>query len=1291
MKVIAQSPAGFHRRVLLFWLAIGPFSAPFLLIGDWQPEVSLAESWRWAQLEILDDYEIIRGASGQDDAVWFVHTEGLARYDGYTVEDFPIPSLSGRSVIDLKIVSDGRIIINAEDHLLVWSENREQIFSSPNGEYFIRNGIVETQDDRLIAATNRSLYEVGRDKLIKIETGNTHIDSLLLDANENLWVGEADKPIKVYKLELVAERFVVDLFREFSSSRANNYFPHFFLDSRDRVWVIDPDETDQCYLYENYERKPALRSVLEESLLSDSLSVTEPVPGELWLCASRTLAHWDGDRLKAYHIEDFPIPSSYPYILNLPGDRILLGGQKLTPQIINLSTERWTTYVGLDFQCEDSGGGLWFIAEDRRIVRKLEESWKIFDQSDAVIDTPNRVIVASDGTIWASGSNRQVAAVSYFDGEKWRLYSFPDVGLTFSHLAALETTEGEILFGGGTVGRMLGDAPGGAVVFRKKGNAYEGIHYPPPTFASRTANIVERKGDGLLFSLESVYRVRSDDSYVSQTKDLFSRQWIDHMIVDKRNDLWVACLGVGVYQYNGDKWIIHGRQTGLETKNVIYLLEDTIRDRILALTDRGFFQFDGTSWTPWGFPMDLPLKRENHTVFQSSDSAIWLNFSSRSWLLELKGFGRHNYKFQTIRYMPDTVPPETTVSMPTDRFPEGGQIQLEFGGSDFWGDTPKQELVYSWSLNGNIWSPFTDRSSITFSGLDGGKYELLVRARDRDGNVDGTPHRTVFRVIPPLWKRAWFIMVVLIAITLIVFLLYALYRVRIKAALALDEFKFDFFTNISHELRNPLAVIISPVEMLLDSDFDAGTRKKLQIVLRNARKMQVMVDQLLAFRQIEKGHWTLNYEGGEIIGFTRDAVMNNEPLWQKKNQALSFKSGRESHLCSFDPGIAQKMIDNLVSNAIKYSEEQATIRVQAGIESVDGHEQFIFEIEDDGPGIPLHEQKHVLQPFYRIRHSTREEGSGVGLALVNQLVKLCGGAIEITSPVAEGDRGTRFRVVLPLEPYRPPVQEKAPEIIPSSVENGKPTVLFVEDNEDMRHILCDAFSDEYGVIEAGDGDSGLAAAIKHNPDIIVSDIMMPGISGLELCERLKTDPETSHIPVVLLTARSSVEHRIEGIQCGADAYIPKPLDVKHLRARVENLLESRTELKRRFSKQLVIEATEITVTPTDEKILHQAIQIVEAHMRDEDFDVDRFASLMGMSRSSLKRKVKAITGQSPQPFIQKLRLKRAAQLLTSGDMPVSEVATMVGFYDVSYFGKVFKKEFGSAPSLYRESGEKLAT
>ncbi len=661
--------------------------------------------------------------------------------------------------------------------------------------------------------------------------------------------------------------------------------------------------------------------------------------------------------------------------------------------------------------------------------------------------------------------------------------------------------------------------------------------------------------------------------------------------------------------------------------------------------------------------------------------------ASRDWLLELRDFGRHNYEFQTIRFMPEGTSPETWATIQQTSFPEGGQIQVRFAGADSWEETPRRELAYSWSLNARKWSAYTTETSALFSELESGDYRLSVRARDLSGNVDPTPATVVFSVLPPLWRRAWFILVILMMTVAIAFLVYSLYRTRLKAALALDEFKLDFFTNLSHELRNPLAVMISPMELLLEADLNDNHRKKIQIVLRNARKMQSMINQLLEFRKIEKGRWTLNHEGGEIIGFTKEAVMTHEPVWQSRNQTVEVDFSPESYLCSFDSSSLQKIIDNLLSNAIKYSEGKTTLRVRVKIDHIDAHDHYILEVEDEGAGIPLHEQKHVLQPFYRVRRDSHQEGSGVGLAFVSQLVGLWGGTVEIKSPLQEDGRGTKFTVILPLEPYD---ERKAMDAVGApEARSGeaRPTLLFVEDSEDMRHILVDAFREDYHVIEAGDGESGFQLALKLDPDAVVSDVMMPGMNGNVLCQKLKTTPETSHIPVVLLTAKISAEHRIEGIRAGADDYIPKPLDLKHLRARIENLLQSRRELKKKFARQLVIAATDITVTPTDERIFAKAIKVVEDSMMDEDFNVDRFARLMGMSRSTLKRKLNAVTGLSPQPFIQQMRLKRAAKLLASGGMSVSEVARMVGFYDLSYFGSVFKKEFGCTPSHYAEHGK----
>lgn len=1247
-------------------------------------KVSIDDAWRWTGLDFLGDYNIIHATKGAGDEIWFVHQAGLLSYDGWDIRNHPIPELISRSIRDLRQLSDGRILITTDREMFVWHEGRLRAFRNDGFGVFLRSGVAERADGRVLVASETGVFELKDDRLLKIETGHMAVDAILIDAAGNLWVGETGRSIEVYNLRVVAGNLVPDLLHRFEASTTNPYGPKLFLDSRKRVWVLDPDEKDQCYLYEDYRRKPAINGLNRLGIISDGTRVIETTTGEFWFLASRRLARWDGRELRVYGVEDYPIPSSYPYILQLSGERILLGGQNLTPQLLDLSSHRWATFPGLNFQAEGEGGELWFIAEDRRIVRKDAAGWAEFGPKDGVIDQPNRLIITSGGEVWASGSHQGQAAVAVHRNGQWEPFLFPAVGMTFSHLAALETKDGEVIFGGGTPEPKMGLASGGVVVFRKEESGYAARHHPYPAFAKRTANLVERSGEGLLFSAASVFKVQRNEGYVDTTKELFSRQWIDHMIVDRSNDLWVACLGVGLYHNERAFWRIHGRTDGLETKNIIYLLEDARQERILALTDKGFYHYDGVSWGRWGFSMDFPFARENHTMFQTRDGAVWLNFSSRDWLLELQEFGQHNYEFQSIRYLPESTPPQTRVSIPHTRFPEGGQIQVRFEGADFWEETPRRELVYSWSLDGSNWSPYAGEASVILSDLAAGEYRLAVRVRDLAGNVDPTPATVGFRIVPPLWKQGWFILLMLLLVAAIVGLIYSLFRTRLKTALALDEFKLDFFTNLSHELRNPLAVIISPMEMMLANNPDDGARRKIQLVLRNARKMQSMIDQLLEFRKIEKGRWTLNHEGGEIIGFTKEAVLSHEPVWQSRKQTVSISAAPESFLCSFDSSSLQKIVDNLVSNAIKYSGEQTALQVTVSITRIDEHDHYILEVEDQGPGIPLHEQKHVLQPFYRVRRDAHQEGSGVGLALVNQLVGLWGGSVQLQSPLHADGHGTKFTVTLPVEPYQDHKAAEANETAGGRPQDDRPTLLFVEDSEDMRQVLMDAFHEDYHVIEAGDGDTGFQLAQKLNPDLVVSDVMMPGMNGKQLCEKLKTTAETSHIPVVLLTARSSAEHRLEGIRSGADDYIPKPLDLKYLTARIENLLQSRRELRNKFAKQLVIEATEITVTPTDERIFTKAIKVVEDNMIDEDFCVGRFAQLMGMGRSTLQRKLNAVTGLSPQPFIQQIRLKRAAQLLASGGVSVSDAARMVGFNDLSYFSSVFKKQFGCTPSHYAQ-------
>ncbi|MDQ8201185.1 response regulator [Pelagicoccus enzymogenes] len=1046
--------------------------------------------------------------------------------------------------------------------------------------------------------------------------------------------------------------------------------------------MVDPDREDLIYGYEDYERTRSLAGLAQAGLYADYMEIAEDGAGGLWFCVSRRMGCHKGGNWEVYEIEDVPVPSSYPYLSILPDGRLLMGGYQLIPQIVDMSEKHWQRFYDLNFQFEDESGAKWFLEVDRRVVSFFEGKWTIYDKGE-LIDVPNRLLIGQDGYIWASGSHQGQAAVSLLENGEWKMFVYPDIGTTFSHLGAIETREGMFIFGGGTPEIELGEAVGGAAVFQELGGELSGRHFPPPTFPRRTANIAELENEGLLFGSGRIFRGFSNDVFAAKSLDLINNQWIDHMIVDQKDDLWIACMGVGVYRVSGTSRELHGRNEGLDTRGVIYLLEGTDGESVLALSDEGFYRFDGSRWNRFGFEFDLPLRRENHTVFSDREGGIWINFASRAWYLEREPIRDGENRFQTIRYLPETNPPQTYADLTSERFPEGSQIQVGFTGVDLWDQTPGRDLVYSWSENGEEWSDYSALASVTLSGNRSGDRSVWVRARDLAGNVDPTPATVHFTVVPPVWKRAWFVALALLAVVAFFVLIAVVFKYRVRAALAIEEFKLDFFTNISHELRNPLAVIVSPVELLLESDLDSRARDKLRVVLRNARRMQGMVDQLLQFRKLEKGKWVVNPSGGEIFGFVRDAVGNLEPMWKEKRQCLELRLMQQSHLCSFDPSIVQQVLDNLVANAIKYSGRGSKITVEGQIESVGGYEEFVLSVEDEGVGIPLHEQENVLKPFYRIKRRGGEGGSGVGLALVNQLLSLCGGSIAIESPVCGKASGTRLLVRIPVDGYleTAEVADDCEEVR----DDERESLLIIEDSEDFRKILAEALGRDFNVIEAVDGVSGLEKAKKLDPHIIVSDVMMPEMDGFEMCEKLKSDEETSHIPIILLTAKSSMEHRLEGIKLGADAYIAKPFDMNHLKARLNNLLESRRELKRKFARQLVVEPSEVTVTPADERTLVKAIKIVEENMRDPDFKVESFAEQMGMSRSTLKRKLKALTGQSPQPFIQNMRLKRAASLLKNDGVRVSEVAEMVGFYDLSYFGKVFKNEFGVAPSAYRDS------
>lgn len=526
-----------------------------------------------------------------------------------------------------------------------------------------------------------------------------------------------------------------------------------------------------------------------------------------------------------------------------------------------------------------------------------------------------------------------------------------------------------------------------------------------------------------------------------------------------------------------------------------------------------------------------------------------------------------------------------------------------------------------------------------------------------------------------------------------------------------------FFANITHEFRTPLTLIQGPLDRLLeDNALDSDIRPRLQMMRRNAGRLLSLINQLLDLAKLDAGRMPLRVAPHDVVAFVQGILKSFEPLLEQKHLTLQLQ-GPDTLLAPIDPANLERVLVNLLSNAIKFTPNGGTIRVQVNTHK--DKQQFTLAVRDSGVGIPQNKLTHVFERFEQDVHTSDETtlGTGIGLSLVKELIERHKGHVEVTSEVGFG---SEFIVALPLNPsaYSPAevasrspatsvsttstrlsaptdADELPPQSSPTPVTSqiDAPVVLVVEDTRDVHLLIQDTLSSNYVVEAAYDGDAGFAQATALIPDLIISDLRMPGMNGWELCRKLKTTPATDHIPVIMLTAQDSLERRVEGLEAGADAYLAKPFHPAELQAHVQNLIAQRQALRLRFSQEAhphTINAEQlsepspspIAVPSANAIFLRKAQDLVEAHIDDTHFNVDAFAEAMGMSRRQLQRKLRAVADQTPNGFIRLMRLKRGAQLLEQGFGYVADVAYAVGFNNPTYFATCFKETFGVSPSTF---------
>jgi len=684
-------------------------------------------------------------------------------------------------------------------------------------------------------------------------------------------------------------------------------------------------------------------------------------------------------------------------------------------------------------------------------------------------------------------------------------------------------------------------------------------------------------------------------------------------------------------------------------------------------------------------------------------------------------------------------------------------FSFEFAALDF---TAPEENQYAWYLEGleNEWNYAGNQRTANYTAVLPGEYIFRVKGSNNDGYWNEKGTSVHISILPPFWKTWWaYIVYGLVFIAVVYSIIhYYLRRQRLLHSLEIehveaeklkemDSMKSRFFANISHEFRTPLTLIIGPLKNFINKTTDVTDKQELSVMQRNAHRLQDLINQLLNLSKLEAGKMHLQARKLNIVSLVKNYIQSFESLARQRNISLIFNTDKDEIEAYFDREKIEQVLNNLLSNAFKFTGDGGEIEV--GIVRADiplnppskgdlpptgqiqekpqtpplpkgaggiPDREIQITVSDTGRGIPPEKLEHIFDRFYQADDSqTRHyEGTGIGLALVKELVELHHGHITAENRV---EKGTTFTVTILLgkdhlmadeiieapghktkETSHADQQEEEPITdLPEQKqslkeeENGLPIMLIVEDNPDMRKYIGRFFNTDYQLIEAGNGKEGMDRATDHIPDIIISDVMMPEMDGNEFCQKIKADERTSHIPVILLTARAAKESRLKGLETGADDFITKPFDGEELQVRVKNLIDQRKKLQEKFMKNATkIGLSELMKLPDsgiasiDQKFLQKAVNVVEENIQEPEFSIEKFAGKMAISRMQLHRKLRALTDQSASKFIRAIRLNRAAQLLLLKSANVSEIALEVGFNSLSWFTRSFQEQFGMSPKEY---------
>lgn len=1292
--------------------------------------------------------------------MWFATYDGVNKYDGYAFtvyqhnEDDPNSIANDISRI-VKTDSQGRVWIGTRDGLSRYDEEKDifqNFFYEKNGKHLQVNGIEEISPEQLLISTPEGLimFDIKESKFIDDSFSTAMhktIASTLYRQDDQIYIGTSTDGLYTYSITQKTFEKVIPILgtkqiqailqqsptriwvategaglflinpktkeiKNYLHSPSNpksissNYIRSLAMDSQNRLWIgtfndlnIYHEGTDS---FASYSSNPVENGSLSQRSVR---SIFMDSQGGMWLGT-----YFGG--LNYYH----PIRNRFKNIRNIPYKN------SLSDNVVSCIVE-------------DKDKNLWIGTNDGGL-----------NLYNPITQRFTSYTLQEDENARGIGSNN-IKAV-YVDEKKSLVY----IGTHAGGLSILHRNSGQVENFNQRNSQLVNENVY-AILPDGEGNLWLGtlsalVRFNPEQQSFTT---IEKEKDGtpvVSKQITTLFRDSHKRLWIGGEEGLsvFKQEGLDIqkasiLPVSNVTKLFTNCIyeasnGViwvgtreGFYCFNEkDKQIKRYNTTNGLPNNVVYgILEDSF-GRLWLSTNRGISCFNPET--------------EKFRNFTESDGLQSNQFNTASYCRTSVGqmyFGGINgittFRPELLLDNPYTPPvvitklqlfnkvvrPDDETGILTKNISETKSITLkswqtafsiEFVVSNY---ISGQHNTFAYKLEGydKEWYYLTDSRTVSYSNLPQGTYQFLVKAANSDGKWNPIPTALEIIVLP-IWYKTWWALLIFFA-TFAGFITFVFrffwMRKSMEAQLEIErrdkehqeeinQMKMRFFINISHELRTPLTLILTPLQEIINKISDRWTRNQLEYIQRNANRLLHLVNQLMDYRRAELGVFELKAKKGNAHQLIQDNFLFYDKLARHKKITYTLHSELEDKEVLFDANYLELIVNNLLSNAFKYTESGQSITVTLKEENG----WLLLQVSDTGIGIPINKQGKIFERFYQIE--SEHVGSGIGLSLVQRLIELHHGRIELDS---EENKGSTFSVYLPqdLSVYKPSelasndeqneeeqvysTNSKAMYFIDTekveneSVESGdkkRGTILIVEDNNEIRRYLSNGLADLFNTLEAGNGEEALEKLKDNEVDVIVTDVMMPVMDGIKLCKNVKQNIRTCHIPVIILSAKTDIKDQMEGLQMGADDYIPKPFSLAILTTKIQNMMRTRRRMLDKYAKSLEVEPEKITFNAMDEALLKRAMAIVEKNMDNIEFSTDEFAREMNMSRSNLHLKLKAITGESTIDFIRKIRFNEAAKLLKDGRYTVAEVSTMVGFNTPSYFATSFKKYFGCLPTEY---------